>query len=64
MSKDFILNPLRGDGGYTVVFARLTDELVNRLDEVAAKTGMSRNKVIQRCCEHALDNLKIEDTTK
>jgi predicted transcriptional regulator len=41
------------------VSARLTDDLVKRLDEVAGKTGMSRNKVIQECCDFALDKLKI-----
>jgi len=61
MKKDFILKPLRGDGGFTVVSARLTDDLVGRLDDVAGKTGLSRNKIIQLSCEYALDNLKIED---
>jgi glutathione synthase/RimK-type ligase-like ATP-grasp enzyme len=61
MKNDFVLKPLRGDGGYTVVSARLTDDLVKRLDEVAGKTGLSRNKVVQLSCEYALDRLKIED---
>ncbi|MCL2446531.1 MAG: ribbon-helix-helix domain-containing protein [Oscillospiraceae bacterium] len=59
MEEKFKLKPLRGDGGYTVVSARLTDEIVAKLDETAGKTGMSRNKVIQLACEYALDRLEI-----
>ena len=60
MQDVFKLKPLRGDGRYTVVSARLTDELVGKLDEVAGKTGLSRNKIIQLACEYALDRLEIE----
>ena len=64
MQDGFKLKPLRGDGSYTVVSARLTDELVKQLDEVAGKTGLSRNKVIQLACEYALERLEIEDANK
>jgi len=64
MDDGFKLKPLRGDGGYTVVSARLTDDLVKKLDEAAGKTGLSRNKIIQHACEYALDRLEIEDVMK
>jgi predicted transcriptional regulator len=42
----------------------LTDALVKRLDEVAGRTGLSRNRVIQLACDYALDWLEIEEPTE
>jgi len=64
MRDGFKLKLLRGNGSHTVVSARLTDELVKRLDEVAGKTGLSQNKVIQLACAYALERLEIEDIKK
>ncbi len=33
-------------------------ELVQRLQQVAKKKGISLNKLIIQCCEYALNNLK------
>lgn len=34
-------------------------ELVRKLDNVSNKTGHTRNELIQRCVEYALDKLEI-----
>ena len=47
----------RGDS--MVISSRLTAEMVAELDEIAEKTGRTRNEIVQTCLEFALDNLKI-----
>ncbi len=61
MNDNFVVTPLRGEDGTTVVTARLPDRLVQRLEEVVTKTGRSRTQVIIMALDYALDRLKIED---
>lgn len=46
-------------GETATVTARLSVELIERLDEIVEKTGRTRNEIIQRCVEYAVDNIKI-----
>lgn len=48
-------------GETSTVTARLSVELIERLDEIAEKTGRTRNEIIQRCVEYAVDNIKITE---
>ena len=36
----------RGDDGYKVVSVRMKEEMIERLDELSAKTNRSRNELI------------------
>lgn len=38
-----------GDDGYRIVSVRMREELVNRLEDLSAKTNRSRNELINRC---------------
>ena len=41
------------------VTARLTLDLIGRIDSIAEETGRTRNDIIQRCIEFAVDNLEV-----
>ena len=51
----------RGDDGYKVVSVRMKDELIARLDELAAKTNRSRNELINLLLDAAIDIVKVEE---
>ena len=51
----------RGDDGDKVVSVRMKDELIARLDELAAKTNRSRNELVNILLEAAVDIVKIEE---
>lgn len=52
-------NP-KGEDGYKTFSIRVKDETDARIDEVASKTGRSRNELIGIFSEYALDNCTIE----
>ena len=51
----------RGDDGYKVISVRMKEELVERLDELSAKTNRSRNQLINLLLESAFVLVKIEE---
>lgn len=60
MAEDkFIVRPKRSYGKNTVVSCRMPVELVKRLDNIGSKTGRTRNDLILKCVEFALDKLEI-----
>lgn len=61
-NKRFIIHPRKSAfGKSSVVSARLPDEMIKKLDEVANLTGRSRNELIQMCIDFAFDNLEIAE---
>ena len=48
----------RGDS--SVVSVRLPNDLVRSLDEIADKTGRTRNEIIQKCLEFSVENIDIK----
>ena len=40
---------------------RLPVEKLRLIDELAAKSNLSRNKFLNQCIDYALDHIKIED---
>lgn len=55
----FIVRTKKSYGENTVVSCRMPLELVDRLDKIGNKTGRTRNELILRCVEFALDKLEI-----
>ncbi len=51
----------RGDDGYKVVSVRMKDELIARLDILAADSNRSRNELINLLLEASVDIVKIEE---
>ena len=63
MNEDeLILKPKRpkGEDGYKVFSVRVKEELVGRMDEIAAETGRSRNELINVFLEFAIHRCKVE----
>ena len=52
---------LKGDDGYKIFSIRIRKETSDRLDELSAKTGHSRNALIGNLLEMALNNIEIKD---
>lgn len=64
MAKEIVIkrkSALKGDDGHKIMSVRMRDELVARLDELSAKTGRSRNEVINLLLTAAVDIVKIEE---
>ena len=51
----------RGDDGHKVVSVRMKEELIERLDEIAAQANRSRNEIINILLERAVDIVKVEE---
>ena len=52
--------PRRGDDGYKIVSVRMKEEMLERLDRLAAQTNRSRNELINLLLESAMENVKVE----
>ena len=50
----------RGDDGHKVVSVRMSDELIERLDDLAKNANRSRNEIINLLLESAVNIVKIE----
>lgn len=61
-SNDLIIKPKRpkGEDGYKTFSIRIREETVARLEEVAGKSGRSRNELIGIFLEYALDRCIVE----
>lgn len=58
--KKLIVSSKRFKGETGVVSVRLPNDLIKSLDEIANKTGRTRNEIIQLCLEFSVENLEIE----
>ena len=47
-------------GDSSVISLRLSNDLIEKFDEIAKETGRTRNEIISMALEFALDNLKIK----
>lgn len=63
MSNDekFIIRAKKNYGETSVVSCRMPNEILKQLDRVSAQTGRTRNDLILKCVEFALDKLQIID---
>ena len=53
--------PRRGDDGYKIVSVRMKEEMLERLDRLAAQTNRSRNELINLLLDSAMEIVKVED---
>lgn len=58
--KKLIILAKKFRGESSVVSVRLPNELIKHIDEIAQKTGRTRNEIIQICLEFAAENLEVE----
>ena len=59
---DLIVKPKRpkGEDGYKVFSIRVKEETVAKIDSISMQTGHSRNELIGKFLEYAVDRCKIE----
>ena len=53
--------PRRGDDGYKIVSVRMKEELLERMDRLAAQTNRSRNELINLLLDSAMEIVKVEE---
>ena len=53
--------PRRGDDGYKIVSVRMKEEMLDRLDRLAAQTNRSRNELINLLLYSAMEIVKVEE---
>ena len=51
----------RGDDGYKVVSVRMKEEMLERLDELAARANRSRNELINLLLDAAMEIVTVEE---
>lgn len=51
----------RGDDGYKIVSVRMKEEMLEKLEDLSAKTNRSRNELINLLLESAINIVKIEE---
>ncbi|MBO5217962.1 MAG: ribbon-helix-helix protein, CopG family [Clostridia bacterium] len=61
--EKLIIKPkqLRGEDGYKVFSIRIREETVSKIDDIAAKTGRSRNELIGMFLNFAVEHCEIEE---
>lgn len=52
---------LRGEDGSKIISVRMKEELLSRMEEVAEKTGRSRNELFSIFVRYALENCVIKE---
>ena len=60
MENDHLLIKPRGEDGYRVFSIRVKEQTLEGIEEVARRTGRSRNELIGMMLEYALPRIKIE----
>ncbi len=51
----------KGEDGCKVISVRMKDELIEKLDNLSAKTNRSRNELVNILLNAAVDIVKIEE---
>lgn len=59
--KKLVIPTKRYKGDTSVVSARLPNDMIKDLDNIAESTGRNRNEIIMMCLEYAIDNLDTEE---
>ncbi len=59
--KKLVISSKKFRGDSAVVSVRLPNELILKLDEIAERTGRTRNEIMQTCIEFSIENLEIND---
>jgi metal-responsive CopG/Arc/MetJ family transcriptional regulator len=63
-NESLVIKPKRpkGEDGYKVFSIRIKEDVVEKIDEIAAQTGHSRNELIGTFIEYALNRCVIDGT--
>ena len=58
--RKLVIRPKKFSGDSSVLSLRLPNELVARLDEIAESTKRTRNDIVLKCLEYAVQNIEID----
>ena len=61
MEKMLIVTPKKYKGDTSVFSTRISNDLLKRIDDIANRTGRTRNEIVQLCLEFAVDNIEIKN---
>lgn len=61
MNDKFVLAKKKYSGSTSVVSLRMPDELLNKIDQVCEITGRTRNEIIIKSLDFAIENLEIKE---
>lgn len=59
MEKKLKVSTKKYIGETSVVSLRMPNVLISRIDEICSKTGRTKNDLIIKCLDFALDNIEI-----
>lgn len=51
----------RGDDGYKIISVRIKENILKKIDAIAAESNHSRNELINILLENSIENVKIEE---
>lgn len=57
--KKLVIHQRKYSGDSSVLSLRLPNDLVSKLDSIAENTKRTRNDIIQKCLEYAVQNIEI-----
>ena len=62
-NETLVLHPkkVKGEDGYKVFSIRIREELVDRISDISLQTGYSRNELIGKFLEFAVDHCVVKD---
>ena len=56
-----VIRPHKYGGETSVISLRLSKEMLTVIDKVAMDTGRTRNEILVKSLEYALDNMEIDE---
>ena len=60
MDNEHVVIKKKGEDGYRAFSVRVSENIISRVDKIAAESGRSRNEVIGILLEFAVDRCRIE----
>ena len=64
MDKKLTVSVKKYNGETSVVSLRMPDELIKKIDKVCEETGRTRNEIIIKCLDFAIENIVINKDDK
>ena len=61
MDNKLVISSKKFRGDSAVVSVRLPNDLIEKLDVIAEKTGRTRNEIIQKCLVYSVENIEVSD---
>lgn len=59
MAKNIIRINKKGDDGYKIISVRIKEGILNKIDDLSAKSNRSRNELINIILENSVDDVEI-----